>query len=79
MHQRLLVWKAKIMPKVKYFIWRLLSGLLPACVELIKKGIQVNNICPMCGEQDESPFHIFFACTLSSGLDLVNQRPKANF
>ena len=27
---------------------------------LLKKGILVNNICSICGEQNESLFHIFF-------------------
>ncbi|XWS70758.1 hypothetical protein CRYUN_Cryun03dG0076400 [Craigia yunnanensis] len=53
------------MPKVKFFVWHLINGCIPVCSELVKKGIQVDNICPVCGDQDETLFHVFFTCKLS--------------
>ena len=60
-----IIWQVKIMPKIKYFIWRLLNGFLLVGMELTRKGIQTNNICPICGEDDESLYHVFFECRLS--------------
>ena len=60
------LWQVKIMPKIKYFIWSLIHGFIPVGSELLKRGIQMNNVCPVCGSQEESLFHIFFDCELSS-------------
>ena len=59
------IWYAKIMPKIKYFVWYLINGFIPVGSELKKKGIQMNYDCPVCGEQEKSMFHAFFACELS--------------
>ena len=69
------IWQVKIMSKVKYFIWRLLNGFLSVCAEFMKKGIQIINMCPVYGEQNESLFHVFFACKLSCEVQ-ENQCPN---
>ena len=54
------------MPKVKFFVWRLINRFIPVCSKLLKKGIQADNIFLVCGDQDKLLFHVFFACKLSS-------------
>ena len=60
-----LIWKASVAPKVKFFTWRLLHGFLPVRSTLISRGVQVLNICCMCGTNEETICHVFFDCRYS--------------
>jgi len=40
--------------------WRLLLGRLPTRVNLVRRGIQVGNVCcPLCNEGVETAQHLF--------------------
>ena len=54
------VWSAKVAPKVKLFMWRLIQGIIPTKDRLQERGILTNVHCAMCGEQRESTKHVFF-------------------
>ena len=60
-----IIWKAKVIPKVKFFSWRLIHGILPVCARLLKKWIQVEDICSVCGREGETVSHIFLDCRLN--------------
>ena len=58
---------AKVVLKVKYFIWRLLWMILPTMDNLGAKGVNINRGCCVC-EEKESIFHIMFECRFNSGV-----------
>ncbi|OMO62153.1 reverse transcriptase [Corchorus capsularis] len=60
-----LLWGALVLPKVKYFMWRLVTGILPTKKTLQQKGIEISSTCEMCGAMEDSLFHIFFSCPFS--------------
>ena len=60
------IWKAKVVPKVKFFTWRMVQGILPTGSALLNRRLQVNNQCSVCGCIGDTPRHIFFECSLVS-------------
>ena len=53
-------------------VWRADLNRLPTRVELVKRGIQVdNNLCPLCDADQETSTHLFTGClfTSESGLE----------
>jgi len=60
-----LIWKLKIAPKVKNFMWRICRNWLPTRVRLRDKGVT----CPMnytlCMMDIEDTLHLFFQCPSS--------------
>lgn len=60
------IWDLGVPPKVKVFVWRACSGILPTGQNLsvrLRKGIIS---CRWCGCDQESDKHIFFECELLS-------------
>lgn len=56
------IWKAKVMPKIKNFIWKLLTGAIPNNVNLRKRGLSISSCCPICNGESETTEHIFLRC-----------------
>lgn len=56
------IWHARIPPKVRVFIWRLLRGILPTRVALSKKVPLPDLLCVFCNKHIESDVHIFKTC-----------------
>ena len=55
-------WKLKCPPKLKHFVWQLLSGTLPVLKNLKTRGIDFDLRCSMCGADEESTNHVLFEC-----------------
>ncbi|XP_019157361.1 PREDICTED: uncharacterized protein LOC109153922 [Ipomoea nil] len=53
----LTLWKIKIPPKWKTFLWRALSDILPTTNNLLIKRVEVNPMCAMCGISNEDTMH----------------------
>ena len=60
-----IVWTARVIPKVKIFMWRLLHNILPTAENLRMKGVNLQGGCLVCGHSDETAVHIMFQCKLS--------------
>ncbi|KAJ4765188.1 RNA-directed DNA polymerase (reverse transcriptase)-related family protein [Rhynchospora pubera] len=61
-----LPWKIKGMqPKVKMYLWKLISGALPTALRLASRITTINPLCPRCRQVDETDFHILFLCPIS--------------
>ncbi|OMO52016.1 reverse transcriptase [Corchorus capsularis] len=60
-----LVWSSQIMPKIHFFTWRLIWNILPTKGNLVFRGLDVPQLCEVCGKQPESVFHVFFRCKFS--------------
>lgn len=45
-------------------LWRLAKNILPSRCNLIKKGIQLDTICPLCKNGEESVDHMVMKCSV---------------
>ena len=43
----------------KLFLWRMLHDVLPVRINLEKRGVLVNPLCPQCLFAKETNFHVF--------------------
>jgi ribonuclease HI len=56
------IWRLKVANKIKVFIWQLAHNSLPVKVNIAKRGIQLDTLCPVCRRFDEDLGHLFFKC-----------------
>ncbi|WVZ60625.1 hypothetical protein U9M48_010618, partial [Paspalum notatum var. saurae] len=56
------IWLLKVPNKVKMFMWRLAHNSLPVRRNLVRRGVRLDTICPLCKRLDEDCGHIFFKC-----------------
>ena len=55
-------WTLKGPPKLRHFVWQILSGTLPVLKNLKTRGIDCDLRCSMCGADEESTNHVLFEC-----------------
>ena len=54
------LWRVKVIPYAKFFMWRVILNGIPTNVNLRLRGVNLNNDnCAMCGEHEESISHLF--------------------
>ena len=58
-------WTAKTIPRVKYFIWRLVHESIPIGSTLQRRGLGADYRCAVCGQTGETMQHVFLGCNLS--------------
>ncbi|XP_019150535.1 PREDICTED: uncharacterized protein LOC109147327 [Ipomoea nil] len=51
------LWKLKIPPKWRMFLWRAISDILPTTTNLLIKRVDVDPRCAMCGLSQEDTMH----------------------
>ncbi|GLT60633.1 hypothetical protein SLA2020_333910 [Shorea laevis] len=56
------IWKLGVPPKIKIFMWKVLTNALPVKANLFHKGIVESPVCGLCGGDDESITHMLFTC-----------------
>lgn len=54
-----LIWKCKVPPRIKTFLWKFQHKVMPTKSLLQHKGINVNPICSWCGSALEEQNHLF--------------------
>jgi len=59
------VWKIRVPPKVRVFWWRILHNSLPSKAELKRRHVEKESHCEVCGDPDETLYHIIFSCTVA--------------
>jgi hypothetical protein len=47
------IWKLKVEPKCRFFVWLLLQSKLPTADRIIKRGGQADPICKLCHRRQE--------------------------
>jgi hypothetical protein len=47
------IWKLKVEPKCRFFVWLLLQSKLPTADRIIKRGGQADPICKLCYRRQE--------------------------
>ena len=60
------IWNAKIPPKIRMFVWRLMKGIVPTKVALKRKYVDTDLVCSFCGEEAEEDLHLFKLCSITS-------------
>ena len=55
-------WKIRCPPKIKHFLWQLVSGCVAVKKNLKARGLQGEICCARCGAEEESINHVFFEC-----------------
>jgi hypothetical protein len=58
-------WSLNVPNVVKLFLWRALHDLLPTKVNLAKKGVLQDTLCPICAMEEETVMHIIWSCPAS--------------
>ena len=56
------IWKLDILPKIKIFLWQLCHKALPSRGTLLRRGVQLDPLCPACNTEIEDTDHIFIHC-----------------
>ena len=56
------IWNLDIMPKLKIFLWQICHNALATCANLVKSGLNLDPICPLCHSELESTSHLFTQC-----------------
>uniref|UniRef100_A0A2N9F8H0 Reverse transcriptase domain-containing protein n=1 Tax=Fagus sylvatica TaxID=28930 RepID=A0A2N9F8H0_FAGSY len=56
------IWKANDPHKIRVFMWRACSSILPTKTNLFKRGIVSSSTCPTCQDGAESVLHILWDC-----------------
>ncbi|GMI76256.1 hypothetical protein like AT4G29090 [Hibiscus trionum] len=62
-----MVWVDLVPPKVKFFVWQVMRGRIVVKEELRRRGLLLNCelLCPFCKVENESVFHLLFACKVA--------------
>ena len=55
-------WKIRCPPKLKHFLWQLVTGCIAVKKNLQERGIQGDICCARCKAQEESTNHVFSEC-----------------
>ncbi|XP_012852602.1 PREDICTED: uncharacterized protein LOC105972213 [Erythranthe guttata] len=69
------IWKLSIPPKVRIFLWRACSDILPTNVELFRRGISPSPFCRYCPDKCETTQHVLQFC---HGMQAVWNSPPFN-
>ncbi|KAL8551274.1 hypothetical protein ACS0TY_000378 [Phlomoides rotata] len=57
-----MVWSMQIIPKIKFFIWRVLHNILRTLLNLTCRFVDVDPLCKHCGVEIESADHALRDC-----------------
>ncbi|CAL9223553.1 unnamed protein product [Arabidopsis halleri] len=69
------IWKSHTAPKLKHFLWRMLSRALPTGEEIVKRHIADDGYCRRCVTEIETTDHLFFNCPHVTQIWRASQLP----
>ena len=55
-------WTLKCSPKLRHFVWQVISGTIPVLKNLRARGINCDTRCSICGAEEESANYALFEC-----------------
>ncbi|KAF7838910.1 reverse transcriptase [Senna tora] len=73
------IWRMKTLPSTKHFVWRVAKNILPTGEALERRGVDIDGMCGMCGEEAETGIPAIIGCNSvqhfwsTSGLQFVNE------
>jgi hypothetical protein len=56
------LWSLKVHNSVKLFMWKACNNLLPSKLNLFRRGVVVDNLCPYYWREEESVIHALWSC-----------------
>ncbi|XP_019087439.1 PREDICTED: uncharacterized protein LOC109127304 [Camelina sativa] len=56
------VWGVSCPPKIKHFMWQVLTGCISVSANLRRRGIACDTACVRCGAEEETINHAIFRC-----------------
>lgn len=56
------IWKLKLQPRVKIFLWKAVNGWLPTKQFFATRGISLDPHCDLCPDSIEDMMHVLFHC-----------------
>lgn len=59
------VWQAKVLPRVKIFVWRACQNALPTRLGISRRVAGYDGVCCVCSRDDESVIHALRDCVLA--------------
>ncbi|XP_010468748.2 PREDICTED: uncharacterized protein LOC104748865 [Camelina sativa] len=71
------VWKIRCPPKLRHFMWQVLSGCVAVIANLRKCGISYDPVCGLCGYEEETINHTLFECHPARQVWALSQFPTA--
>jgi len=57
-----LIWKLKVPPKIKKFLWRMCRGCFPTRARLNSRGVSCPTDCVHCNKNYEDSIHVLIEC-----------------
>jgi hypothetical protein len=63
-----LIWKCPVPPKVRTFAWKLARNGLATQASMVKRKIETDSTCRICGHGEEDTFHALVVCPQAKGL-----------
>lgn len=60
------VWKIPTLPKIRMFLWRVISGAVAVAERLNSRGLNVETRCKLCNGGSESINHVLFQCSMAT-------------
>ncbi|KAG7556675.1 Reverse transcriptase domain [Arabidopsis suecica] len=68
-------WKVQCPPRIRHFLWQILTGCVPVTENLRKRGIDCDTGCARCGALEETVNHTLFQCHLARQVWALSQIP----
>jgi hypothetical protein len=59
------IWRLSCPPKIKQFVWRLANNSLALKMNIKRRNIELDTVCPVCRCFDEDGAHCFLKCKLA--------------
>ena len=59
------IWHLKIPSKIRIFAWRACMNGLPTRLNLSRRGVNINPMCPICDQEMETTTHALIQCELA--------------
>ncbi|CAD5313211.1 unnamed protein product [Arabidopsis thaliana] len=69
------IWKIPTDPKIRVFLWKVVSGCLPVAKAFLGRGMRMDPTCQMCGLDDESCTHVLFSCSFARQVWAISDFP----
>lgn len=69
-------WSLLTSPKIKMFLWKAFSEVLPVVDLITRRGMSVDSRCHIYGEEGESINHVLFFCSLARQVWAVSSFPS---
>ena len=73
------IWKISTVPKIRVFLWKVLSEAIPVADLILKRGMKVDERCQLCGVEGETIQHTLFQCAAARHVWAISGIPQPEF